>query len=64
MERLRIHGNAVKPAHEIKPDDVIELRSGNIPRTVQVRAPCRRPVAATELGRTLEHHYVVNAADS
>ncbi|OIN92976.1 MAG: RNA-binding protein [Comamonadaceae bacterium CG1_02_60_18] len=38
LGRVRIHGNAVKPAHEVKPGDVIELRIGNLRRTVQVLA--------------------------
>lgn len=38
LGRVRILGNAVKPAHEVKPGDVVELRIGNLARTVQVLA--------------------------
>lgn len=35
--RVQINGANVKPAHDVKPGDVVELRQGRMPRTVQVR---------------------------
>jgi len=36
--RVRINGTQVKPAREVKPGDLIELRIGDTPRTVHVLA--------------------------
>jgi ribosome-associated heat shock protein Hsp15 len=36
--RVRVNGATVKPAREVRVDDVIELRSGPVLRTVVVRA--------------------------
>jgi len=38
LGRVHVNGAAVKPAREIKPGDVIELRAGGTPRTVTVLA--------------------------
>lgn len=35
--RVQINGHSVKPAHDVKPGDMVSLRQGRIPRTVQVR---------------------------
>lgn len=35
--RVQINGHSVKPAHDVKAGDVVSLRQGRIPRTVQVR---------------------------
>ncbi|MDD5029011.1 MAG: RNA-binding S4 domain-containing protein [Rhodoferax sp.] len=36
--RVRINGSPVKPAREVKINDLIELRIGDVPRSVQVLA--------------------------
>jgi len=50
--RVRLNGQPVKPSHDVKPGDTLEIRSGPIVRTVLVRAlsgvrgpapPSRRP---------------------
>jgi len=38
LGRVHVNGAAVKPAREVKVGDVIELRTGGVPRTVQVLA--------------------------
>lgn len=34
--RVQINGHPVKPAHDVKAGDVVQLRQGRIPRTVKV----------------------------
>lgn len=34
--RIKLNGEAVKPAHDVKPGDVISFRSGPITKTVKV----------------------------
>ena len=36
--RVRLNGQPVKPSHDVKPGDTLEIRSGPIVRTVLVRA--------------------------
>lgn len=36
--RVQINGQNVKPAHDVKPGDTVQLRQGHMPRTVQVRS--------------------------
>jgi ribosome-associated heat shock protein Hsp15 len=35
--RVQINGNKVKPAHDVKPGDLVHFQQGRLPRTVQVR---------------------------
>ncbi|TAM42004.1 MAG: RNA-binding S4 domain-containing protein [Burkholderiaceae bacterium] len=35
--RVRLNGQDVKPAHEVKPDDTVVIRQGPVSRTVVVR---------------------------
>ncbi len=35
--RVQINGQNVKPAHDVKPGDTVQLRQGRIPRTVRVQ---------------------------
>ena len=35
--RVQVNGQTAKPAHDIKPGDMVDLRQGRMPRTVQVR---------------------------
>jgi ribosome-associated heat shock protein Hsp15 len=45
--RVRVNGQPVKPSRELRPDDVLEMSTGQVRRTVVVRgtAPRRGPAA-------------------
>jgi ribosome-associated heat shock protein Hsp15 len=55
---VRVNGERVKPARDVRPDDVLEVRAGDVVRTVVVLAVAERrgpaAVAATLYEETVE----------
>jgi ribosome-associated heat shock protein Hsp15 len=52
--KVRINGQSVKPAHDVKPGEVIMAVTGDITRTVKVLALLDRRVGAPHVPRFLE----------
>lgn len=46
--RIRVNGNTVKPAREVKPGDTVAMRQGGLTRSVVVRAVSARRGPAPE----------------
>ncbi len=46
--RIRVNGNEVKPAREVKPGDTVAMRQGSLTRSVVVRAVSARRGPAPE----------------